>query len=419
MFDNLPGPARERQILEAVKACGHEHSWSPVTHAARGHHATLYVSTDALKIEGVRVATTADTAQRVADLLGASLQTTLVSDLSWEQAAVRVPPQLQNPDVHMSDWSRVVQHSQAIDKLVAVRAGLTRNVGKSWVLSDRLKTASAAANYGWYAAAAPYTSWSGRRMWQTLGTRHNTQHVDYSQTLVFLRNTLEVDGVERSLFEVMRDSELSWLVNDTGVMTVTRMPGIPSPYAAAPGPPRDFGLPPIAFKQAAHYTKGRPGAVDLVVIHDAECAETAKAAENVMAWMAGPQAPQASTHYTVDSDSITQSVRDEDTAWHAPGVNPRAIGVEHAGLARQTAEEWLDSYSDAMLRLSARLVASLCSRHHIPPRFVDAAGLRAGWRGITTHAEVTKAYSTKGGHWDPGPTFPLSWYLNLVTCFQA
>ena len=171
---------------------------------------------------------------------------------------------------------------------------------------------------------------------------------------------------------------------------------------------------PIKFKQAKYYTRGRTAPIRLIVLHSAECAEVDAAAESLSAYgTAMPDAIKASWHYAVDQDSVTQAVKDTDTANHAVGANPFSIGVEHAGRASQTAFEWLDEYSAAMLRLSAQLVGSLCFKHGLPAVFVDAEGLKRGDKGITTHAEVTKAWR-KGTHWDPGPNFPMEWYLTAV-----
>lgn len=169
------------------------------------------------------------------------------------------------------------------------------------------------------------------------------------------------------------------------------------------------------FTQAKSYTKGRPGAVTLVVIHTAECAEHPNAAENLAAWAAGPNAPRASWHYAVDSDSITQSVQEEDTAWHAGPVNPYSIGIEHAGTAKQNPAEWADVYSLEVLERSAELCAEICRRHKIPPVRLEGADLKAGKRlGITGHVDVTNGLTGGKGHWDPGPHFPWDYYLTRV-----
>jgi N-acetyl-anhydromuramyl-L-alanine amidase AmpD len=173
---------------------------------------------------------------------------------------------------------------------------------------------------------------------------------------------------------------------------------------------------PIRFLQARNYTKGRkPGVtIDLIVIHTMEAAEKGNTAENVAAWFASPNAPQASAHYNIDHNSIVQSVRDEDTAWHAPGANHNGIGLEHAGYARQTPEDWADPYSIAMLRLSAKLTARLCNKHNIPPVKLSGKELSEGKRGICGHVHCSEAFNKGKGHWDPGPSFPWSHYISWV-----
>jgi len=160
----------------------------------------------------------------------------------------------------------------------------------------------------------------------------------------------------------------------------------------------------------------KPRKIDLVVIHTMEAPEHAATAENVAAYFAGANAPQASVHYCIDSDSIVQTLEERHVAWGAPGANNNGIHLEHAGYARQTAADWADDYSMAMLQRSAELVAEICARHAIPLRWVDADGLVAGERGLTTHDAVSKAFK-KSNHWDPGPSFPFDAYLELVRSF--
>jgi hypothetical protein len=50
----------------------------------------------------------------------------------------------------------------------------------------------------------------------------------------------------------------------------------------------------------------------------------------------------------------------------------------------------------------------------IPASLLGAEQIRTGVRGVTTHAEVTKAFKTPGGHLDPGPGFPTQWFCGRV-----
>lgn len=170
----------------------------------------------------------------------------------------------------------------------------------------------------------------------------------------------------------------------------------------------------IPFLQARNYTsvpRGRQ--IDYIVIHTMESPEKPNTAEAVAQWFHGSTAPQVSAHYCLDSDSIVQCVALRDVAWCAPGVNHNGIHFEHAGYASQSGRQWQDVYSQEMLRRSAELASYLCQRFEIPVKFIDADGLRAGRRGITTHAAASLAFGGSD-HWDPGPNFPMNQYLSLI-----
>lgn len=178
---------------------------------------------------------------------------------------------------------------------------------------------------------------------------------------------------------------------------------------------------PITFEPAARGTwqKGAPlRPVRLLVLHSAECGEVVTAAEALAKWAAGPWHPKgASWHFAVDCDSITQSVELDDIAWHAGPVNAYSIGIEQAGRAAQTVEQWRDNYSASVLANTARLLAVLAGMYDLPldhvanPRDPNA-------RGVCTHADVTRAWKTKGGHTDPGESYPLEEVLRTARAFQ-
>jgi N-acetyl-anhydromuramyl-L-alanine amidase AmpD len=173
----------------------------------------------------------------------------------------------------------------------------------------------------------------------------------------------------------------------------------------------------FSFIQAKNYTpanRTEPYGVNVICLHTMETGELKKTAANVAAWFAGPDAPMASAHFCVDDQEIIQCVHEKDIAWHAPGANRYGIGIEHAGYAKQTPAEWHDDYSTRMLSLSARLVANICYRYNIPVVHLSVDDLKAGRRGICGHIDCTNAFSNGVGHWDPGPGFPYSEYLDKV-----
>jgi peptidoglycan hydrolase-like protein with peptidoglycan-binding domain len=172
----------------------------------------------------------------------------------------------------------------------------------------------------------------------------------------------------------------------------------------------------IPFVPSRFYGSKIRAVVDLVVLHCMEGAESSTRAERCAEYMATlpADAGPKSAHYYVDSDSVIQGVRDHLVAYAAPGANHNGIQIEHAGYARQSRAEWLDDFGTRMLWLSAQLVARKARERSLPLRFVRAADLlKKGARGITTHHEVSIAFG-RSDHHDPGPGFPMSWYLEQV-----
>jgi N-acetyl-anhydromuramyl-L-alanine amidase AmpD len=185
--------------------------------------------------------------------------------------------------------------------------------------------------------------------------------------------------------------------------------------AATLPPPAAFNAQAVAFIEAKNFTRGRYGtAISVVVIHTMESQEKPDTARNVAHWFAGATAPEASAHFNVDATEVIQCVRETDMAWGAPGANRQGLHIEHAGRASQTPMQWADAFSDAMLRRSAALVASLCRKHGIPIKRIGPEELKAGGRGICGHDTVSKAFPVKGAHTDPGPNFPWGIYIELV-----
>lgn len=176
----------------------------------------------------------------------------------------------------------------------------------------------------------------------------------------------------------------------------------------------------IPFLQAAHCTILYPKVrdkINLIVIHTMEAPETPKTAENVAMWFGGKtayEAPMASAHYCIDSENTIQCVRLTDVAWHAPGANNNGIGIEHAGYANQSPEQWEDEASQDILKRSVSLVAKLCHEYAIPIIRLTPRELAAGQSGLCGHFDATVAFSSGKGHTDPGPGFPWGKYLDQV-----
>jgi N-acetyl-anhydromuramyl-L-alanine amidase AmpD len=172
----------------------------------------------------------------------------------------------------------------------------------------------------------------------------------------------------------------------------------------------------VPFVQSVHHQPRPNGVVaKRVVIHCTENAELPGMARMNANLFAGPNSPEASFHYVLDNVEVIQCVAESRKAWHAPGANDDGIGIEIVGRASQTPTMWSDAYSRAALYRAMGLIADVCMRNSIPVQFLDATALRTQQSGITTHAEVTKAWPKAGhGHTDPGMGFPLEALLQGV-----
>lgn len=174
----------------------------------------------------------------------------------------------------------------------------------------------------------------------------------------------------------------------------------------------------IPFQQARNFTKaGRAlSSIGLIVTHTMENDERPDGAENVASWFAGSTAPQASAHFCLDNNSVVQCVRLADVAWGAPNANHNGVHVEWCGRAAQQTRDWHDPFSNQERELGAQLYAALAHLLNIPVRWLEPADLKAGMRGITSHANVSKAFpNNAGNHWDPGPNFPHGELLSRVS----
>jgi len=158
--------------------------------------------------------------------------------------------------------------------------------------------------------------------------------------------------------------------------------------------------------RAAHDSGPRPAsAIRLVVLHSTE-GGTAESNARYFATTA-----QASTQLVIDDDECYRCVPDHVIPWGAPGVNTSGLHIEHVGFAAWSGAEW--RHHVRMLHESARHTAAWCFHYSIPRRYVGPLGLKLRRKGITTHADASKAF-TPGGHHDPGPGFPKALYLGFV-----
>lgn len=170
----------------------------------------------------------------------------------------------------------------------------------------------------------------------------------------------------------------------------------------------------MRFVPARWYRSGRVKAIRLIVIHCTVSPESSGGAEAVARYFAAGER-RASAHRTADSDSTVMSVQDSDTAFAAAGANADGIHLELVGYPDQSAEEWLDDFSLAMLIEGGKSVREWSAEYDVPLRWLTVDEVADGvTRGLCTHADVSAAFpEVSTGHYDPGANFPKALALEL------
>ncbi len=183
IFESLPrsaGQARDDAFVEHVKAKHYPSiQWTEI-HTKHGpHSASVFVMDDALRLgddlDSFRITPSAVAAQQIVDVLsehvddarGVTMLTTKLVDAIFEQAGHVVSPQTQTHkntarglaailsrdpeavDLPMNSTARMLRHSLEVDEEIEAHCGLIAEVGKSFVLTNRLASKThKSANYG-------------------------------------------------------------------------------------------------------------------------------------------------------------------------------------------------------------------------------------------------------------------------------
>ncbi|MGL4442671.1 MAG: hypothetical protein ACRCU1_03530 [Alsobacter sp.] len=116
----------------------------------------------------------------VAGAMGARLLSLTEHDKLWRTGR-RLMPIIKTPGQDMASLEYARQHDAELFEQLKSWDGKAplANAGKMWVMGA---AAGRALNYGWWDAKAP-----NGLMWQTLGTRHDDGHTDYSQLTMLVR----------------------------------------------------------------------------------------------------------------------------------------------------------------------------------------------------------------------------------------
>lgn len=165
-------------------------------------------------------------------------------------------------------------------------------------------------------------------------------------------------------------------------------------------------------KRANNFQSANRGDDDIrrIILHTTEGGpERLDFAEDVANFFAAPTT-DVSAHYVTDVNSIVGCVDESDIAFHALGDNLHTIGIEMAGKASQTKEQWADAFSKGELEMTATLCADICKRRNIPVRFLSDRELREGKSGFASHDAVSRVFGDDIRD-DPGANFPWNKFL--------
>jgi len=154
-----------------------------------------------------------DAALEVAQRFGFELPTPRVVDAIYAAAPVKLSPLPLPPGEEMRSTAYVVRHSELIGEqraaLAAPLGELTAGDKKDLVLSSRLWTdPGKVAIYGWHRSVGLPI--------QPLSTVHGARYADYSHGVRLVSDTVYVNGVRRSLHELLAEANTARLLTNDG-----------------------------------------------------------------------------------------------------------------------------------------------------------------------------------------------------------
>jgi len=154
-----------------------------------------------------------DAALAVAQAFGFTLPTRKIVDAIYAQAPVHLAPHPLPPGDEMRSTAYCVRHNEIVQaqraSAQAPLSALTAGHKKDLVLSERLwQMPGRVAIYGWHRdPGSPI---------QPLSTVHGARYADYSHGVRLVSTTAFVDGIPRSIFDLLADARLSSALSDEG-----------------------------------------------------------------------------------------------------------------------------------------------------------------------------------------------------------
>ena len=235
----LPLEKREEKILAEVKAGNVPpflRKLVPVSVSAGTRRASYFVTPDYLAIgsddDFFLAPLTPRTAQAIAEALDCVLPTPKMVDDIYANATVKLTPAPIPPSPAMTTVAVFLRHNEMVRAAREERppGALVAGHKKDVVIANKVfTTPGKVAIYGWHKL-------DGKPI-QPLYMGHSASWVDYSHGIRLVSRRMRVDGVTKTIDEVLADPEIAPLLSNEGVMLQTRYQRTPFAPAlkAAPG----------------------------------------------------------------------------------------------------------------------------------------------------------------------------------------
>ena len=169
----------------------------------------------------------------------------------------------------------------------------------------------------------------------------------------------------------------------------------------------------------AHWQWRRPShaRIDILGLHVPVFPERLDGAERIAEYFRSGReilaGRRASTAFCTDPDSGIRCIDDDNYGASARGANANGVHFEMTGFADQTPEQWMDDYSVATMKKTAKIIALYRDEYDIPMTILSERELRQGLpRGMAKHSTMQDVW---GGdeRSDPGPNFPDEYFVAL------
>lgn len=164
----------------------------------------------------VRVPMFPTTAQRIANILSATMPTRFLVNQIWKLATIHLAPLPMS--LNREATATFMEHNRYIESQKAQRGGLIAGHKKDIVLTKGLFSYSEnVAIYGWHQL-------DGKPIQPLNYTSHNRHYVDYSHGVRLVSRSVLLNGEPVDFIDLLKDPARSVVVSDEGILPICAYP---------------------------------------------------------------------------------------------------------------------------------------------------------------------------------------------------